>query len=326
MKGLVTVFGGSGFVGSQVVRALARKGLRVRVAVRNPGRGYRLRMLGDVGQIEVVQANLRNPASVGRALDGAEAVVNCVAVLHEVGRQKFQTLHVMGAQTIAEAAVARGVTNLVHISAIGADPDSPSKYGRTKAEGEAVVRQRVPSAVIIRPSIVFGQDDHFFNSFAAMAQMAPALPLIGGGETRFQPVYVGDVAEAVAKAVTDPTCAGKTYELGGPSAHSFRALMELMLAETHRKRALVSIPFPIAKLMAVGGDMVCAARGMLGLIPLPPVTSDQFEMLRADNVVSPGALGLKDLGIVPTAMEPILPTYLYRYRRGGQYADAMAAA
>jgi len=325
MKGLVTVFGGSGFVGSQIVRALARKGLRVRVAVRNPGRGYRLRMLGDVGQIEVVQANLRNPASVGRALDGAEAVVNCVAVLHEVGRQKFQTLHVMGAQTIAEAAAARGITNLVHISAIGADLESPAKYARTKAEGEAVVRQRIPSAVIIRPSIVFGQDDHFFNSFAAMAQMAPALPLIGGGHTRFQPVYVGDVAQAVAVAITDPTCAGKTYELGGPSAHSFRALLELMLAETHRKRTLVSIPFPIAKLLAVAGDVVCAARGMVGLIPLPPITTDQVEMLHADNVVAPGALGLRDLGIAPTAMEPILPTYLYRYRRGGQYADAMAA-
>jgi uncharacterized protein YbjT (DUF2867 family) len=325
MKGLVTVFGGSGFVGGQVVRALARKGLRIRVAVRNPGRGYRLRMLGDVGQIEVVQANIRNPASVARAVDGAEAVVNAVGVLFEVGRQKFQSLHVMGAQTIAEAAAAQGITQFVQISAIGADPDSPAKYGRTKAEGEAVVRALIPTAVILRPSIVFGQDDHFFNFFAGMAQMSPVLPLIGGGETRYQPVFVGDVAAAVAAAVINPDHAGKTFELGGPTPHSFRSLMELMLAETHRQRMLLPIPFGIAKLLAVGGDALCSVRGMVGLVPLPPITTDQVEMLRIDNVVAPGALGLADLGIAPTAMEPILPTYLYSYRRGGQYADAIPA-
>ena len=325
MQNLVTVFGGSGFIGSQAVRQLAKAGWRIRVAVRNPGKAYAMRLHGDVGQIDIVQANVRNEASLRRALDGAHAAVNLVAVARETGRQAFRALHVMGAQNIATAAKAAGVERLVQVSALGADAASESKYARTKAEGEAVVRQRIPSAVIIRPSIVFGQDDHFFNSFAAMAQMAPALPLIGGGHTRFQPVYVGDVAQAVAVAITDPTCAGKTYELGGPSAHSFRALLELMLAETHRKRTLVSIPFPIAKLLAVAGDVVCAARGMVGLIPLPPITTDQVEMLHADNVVAPGALGLRDLGIAPTAMEPILPTYLYRYRRGGQYADAMAA-
>ncbi len=325
MKGLVTVFGGSGFVGGQVVRALARKGLRVRVAVRNPGRGYRLRMLGDVGQIEVVQANIRNPASVARALEGAEAVVNAVGVLFEVGRQTFQSLHVMGAQTLAEVAAAQGITNFVQLSAIGADPDSPAKYARTKAEAEAAVRQIIPSAVILRPSVVFGQEDHFFNAFAAMAQISPFLPLIGGGETRFQPVFVGDVAAAVAAAVTVPDHAGKTFELGGPTAHTFRALMALVLSETHRQRSLLPIPFPIARLLGAAGDVLCIARGMVGLVPLPPVTTDQVEMLAVDNVVSPGALGLADLGVIATAMEPILPTYLYRYRRGGQYADAIPA-
>ncbi len=325
MKGLVTVFGGSGFVGGQIVRALARKGLRVRVAVRRPGKGYRLRMLGDVGQIEVVQANLRDAASVARALDGAEGVINCVAVMHEVGGQTFQTLHVDGAATLAEAAAAQGIERFVQISAIGADANSPARYGRSKAEGEAAVRAHVPTAVVIRPSVVFGQDDHFFNSFAQMALMAPVLPLVGGGETKFQPVFVGDVAAAVARAITDPDCAGKTYELGGPTAHSFKVLMELMLAEIHRKRALVPVPFGIAGVLGFGGDLVVGAHGVLGLIPLPPVTSDQVQMLKADNVVAPGALGLADLGIAPTAMEPILPTYLYRYRRGGQYAEAMAA-
>jgi NADH dehydrogenase len=325
MQGLVTVFGGSGFVGSQIVRALARKGLRVRVAVRNPGRGYKLRMLGDVGQIEVVQANVRDAASVARALDGAEAAVNCVAVLHEFSGQTFDALHVDGAATIAQAAAAQGIRDFVQISALGADLDGASRYARTKAQGEQAVRERIPTAVVIRPSVVFGQDDHFFNSFAQMSQMSPVLPLIGGGETRFQPVFVGDVAAAVATALTDPDCAGKTYELGGPSAHSFKALMELMLAETHRSRTLLPLPFGLAKLMAVGGDVLCAAHGFLGLIPLPPVTTDQVEMLKTDSVVAPGALGLADLGVAPTAMEPILPTYLYRYRRGGQYAEAMAA-
>ena len=325
MKGLVTLFGGSGFVGGQIVRALARKGLRVRVAVRNPGRGYRLRMLGDVGQIEVVQANVRNPASVARALDGAEAVVNAVGVLYEVGRQQFQSLHVMGAQTIAQAAAAEGITRFVQISAIGADPQSPAKYGRTKAEGEAAVREAVPAAVVIRPSIVFGQDDHFFNFFASMAMTSPVLPLIGGGTTRFQPVFVGDVAAAVAAAVTDPAHVGLTFELGGPAPHTFKALMELMLQEIQRNRILLPIPFPAAKLLAVGGDVLCAARGVLALIPPPPITTDQVEMLRIDNVVAPGALGLANLGVPATAMEPILPTYLYRYRRGGQYADTIAA-
>ena len=315
MRGLVTVFGGSGFVGSQVVRALAKRGSRVRVAVRNPGRGYRLRMLGDVGQIEVVQANIRDAASVARALDGAEACVNAVAVLYEGGRQTFDALHVDGARTVAQAAAAQGIARFVQISALGADPASPSHYARSKAAGEAAVRERIPSATIIRPSVVFGAEDDFFNRFAAMAGASPALPLIGGGETRFQPVYVSDVAAAVAQAVLDPATAGRVYELGGPGVYSFRELMALVLRETGRSRVLAPVPFPLAKLLGAAGDLMAK-------IGLPPfLTTDQVESLRADNVVAPDALGLKDLGVAPTALEPIIPTYLYRFRKGGQYAD-----
>jgi NADH dehydrogenase len=317
MQGLVTVFGGSGFVGAQVVRALARRGLRLRVAVRNPGRGYRLRMLGDVGQIEIVQANVRNPASIARAMNGAQACVNLVGVLYEAGRQRFQTIHAMGARNLAQAAAAEGVERFVQISAIGADPDSASKYGRTKALGEAAVREVLPNAVILRPSIVFGPEDDFFNRFGSMASVSPALPLIGGGKTRFQPVFVGDLAAAVASAVLDPLSRGRTYELGGPGIYTFRALMELIGREIGRSPLLVPIPFPIASLIGLGGELVA------GLIP-PPLTRDQVESLRTDNVVSEGAAGLADLGVEPTALEPILPTYLFRYRKGGQYAEAVA--
>jgi uncharacterized protein YbjT (DUF2867 family) len=322
MHGLVTVFGGSGFVGGQVVRALAKKGLRVRVAVRNPGLGFRLRMLGDVGQIEVVQANIRMPASLARALDGAEGCVNLVGVMHERGRQKFQSVHGMGARNIAEAARAAGVSRLVHVSAIGADADSPSKYARTKAMGEAAVREVMPSSTILRPSVVFGQEDDFFNRFARMAVSLPALPLVGGGMTRFQPVFVGDVANAVAACLLDANTAGKTYELGGPAVFTFKALMELLAAEIGRKPILAPVPFGVASLIGIGGDLI-----NLQPFPIaPPLTTDQVALLRSDNVVAPGALGLKDLGIAATAVEPILPTYLYRYRKGGQYAEQLTAA
>lgn len=320
MKGLVTIFGGSGFVGSQAVRALARKGLRVRVAVRNPGRGYRLRMLGDVGQIEVVQANIRDADSVARALEGAEACVNAVAVLYESGRQTFNALHVAGARDIAGAARAAGVARFTHISAIGASPESPAAYGRTKAAGEAAVRAAIPGAVILRPSIVFGPDDRFFNRFAEMAVLSPALPLIGGGHSRFQPVFVGDVADAVAQAVIDPDAAGKTYELGGPGVYTFRALMELLLVNIRRERLLIPVSFGIAGLLGRIGDVMT-------LTPLAPlITTDQVALLKQDNVVAADALGLKDLGVTATQLEAFLPTYLYRYIKGGQYADEIAAA
>jgi NADH dehydrogenase len=317
MQGLVTVFGGSGFVGGQVVRALAKAGHRVRVAVRNPNLAYRMRMLGDVGQIEVVQANVRNAPSVARAVDGAEAVVNLVGVLWESGRQKFQTLHVMGAKTVAEQAKAAGVTRLVQVSALGADVNSSSRYLRTKAEGELAVRAVFPGAVVIRPSAVFGAEDKFFNKFGQMAALFPALPLIGGGETKFQPVYVGDVAAVVAKAVSSPAAEGLTYELGGPAVYSFKALMELILRETGRNRVLAPIPFFAAGLIGKVGDLSPIA---------PPLTSDQVESLKTDNVAANGLPGLAEAGVVPTAVEAVVPSYLYRYRKGGQYAEVPAGA
>ena len=315
MRGLVTVFGGTGFVGRQVVRSLAKQGWRIRVAARNVGRGYRLRMLGDVGQIEVVQANIRDADSVGRALDGAEACVNLVGVLYESGRQGFATLHAEAAGAIAQAAAARGITRFVQMSAIGADAASPAKYARTKAAGEAAVRAVLPSAVILRPSIVFGAEDAFFNRFAGLTTFSPALPLIGGGHTRFQPVFVGDVAAAVAKVLGDPAAAGRTYELGGPTVYSFRDLLAFILRETGRMRLLVPVPWFAAKMLGAVGDLQAA----VPIIP-PQLTSDQVESLRIDNVVADGAAGLADLGIEPRAVEAIVPSYLYRYRKGGQYA------
>jgi NADH dehydrogenase len=277
-------------------------------------------MLGDVGQIEVVQANIREPSSVSRALEGAETCVNAVAVLYESGRQTFEALHVHGARLVAETASAQNVERFVHISAIGAHPDSPAAYARTKAAGEAAVRAIIPGAVILRPSVIFGPEDAFFNRFAAMAGISPALPLIGGGGTRFQPVYVGDVALAVAAALARPDAEGRTFELGGPNIYSFRDLMALMLAVIQRRRFLAPVPFPLAMILGRAGDLAAA----LGLAP--PITTDQVALLRADNVVSPGAPGLAELGVTPSALEPILPGYLYVYRPGGQYAERALAA
>ena len=314
MQNLVTVFGGSGFIGTQAVRQLAKAGWRIRVAVRNPNLAYRMRMHGDVGQIDLVQANIRNRASVARALDGATAAVNLVGVLYEGGRQGFQAIHAMGAKTVAEVAREQGVGRLVQMSALGADAESASKYARTKAEGEIAARAVYADAVVVRPSIVFGPDDHFFNRFAAMASVSPVLPLIGGGATRFQPVFVGDVGKAVALAATTDEAAGQTYELGGSAVFTFRQLMEMMLAETARRRFLAPVPFPIAGALGAVGDLVA------GILP-PPVTSDQVELLKTDNVVSGAYPGLPELGLTPTTLEAVLPTYLYRYRKGGQYAD-----
>lgn len=319
MQNLVTVFGGSGFIGAQTVRQLAKAGWRIRVAVRNPAKAYAMRLHGDVGQIDIVQANIRNPASLRRALNGATAAVNLVAVAYETGRQGFQALHVMGAKNVAEAAKAEGVARLVHMSALGADAHSESKYARTKAEGEAAVRAACPDAVVVRPSVVFGPEDDFFNRFAAMAQVSPVLPLVGGGHTRFQPVFVGDVGKALAAMAGAPDAAGRTYELGGPAAFSFRELMEMMLAEIGKRRLLLPIPWPAARVLGALGDLSLGLIGD-GLIK-PPVTSDQVELLRTDNVVSGARPGLAELGITPTTLETVLPEYLYRYRKGGQYAD-----
>jgi NADH dehydrogenase len=257
---------------------------------------------------------------VARALVGAQACVNAVAVLYESGRQRFEALHVAGARTIAQAALNEGVERFVQISALGASPASPSLYARTKAAGEAAVRALIPGATVLRPSVIFGPEDQFFNRFAAMALISPALPLIGGGQTRFQPVFVADVAGAVAQAVWEPAAAGRDYELGGPGVYSFEALMTLMLEVIGRRRLLIPIPFPLARLLGQAGDLMAATP-----IP-PPITADQVELLKADNVTAPGALGLADLGVVPSALEPIIPTYLYRYRKGGQYAQEIDAA
>lgn len=316
MQGLVTVFGGSGFVGTQVVRALARRGWRIRVAVRNPILAYKLRPLGDVGQIQLVQANVAVPATVERALEGAEACVNLAGLLYETPGRRFRTVHVDGARNVAEAAAARGVSKLVQMSAIGANPKSRSIYARTKGEGEAAARKGVPTATVIRPSVVFGLEDHFFNRFAAMATWSPALPLVGGGKTRFQPVFVGDVAAAVARCLEDSSTAGQTYELGGPEIFSFKELMQIVLRETRRSRLLLPIPFPVASLIGLGGNL-------MAFTPIrPELTSDQVLLLHEDNVVAKGAQGLEALGIIPTGVEPMVGTYLWRYRRGGQFAEA----
>jgi NADH dehydrogenase len=251
---------------------------------------------------------------VRRALQGATASLNLVGVLHEAGRQGFQAVHVMGARNVAEAAKAEGATRVVQMSALGADVGSPSKYARTRAEGELAAREIEPGAVVVRPSIVFGQGDSFFNKFAKMAAMSPALPLIGGGLTRFQPVFVGDLGQALAKVVALPSAAGQTFEFGGPAALTFRELMEMMLKQTGQRRLLLPIPWPAAALLGSLGDLGKA------VMP-PPITSDQVKLLRADNVVSGVYPGLADLGITPTSLEAVLPSYLYSYRRGGQYAD-----
>ncbi len=319
MQGLVTIFGGSGFIGAQTVRALARQGYRIRVAVRQPGRGYRLRMLGDVGQIEVVQANLRNADSVKRALTGAQACINLVGVLRETGRQGFMSLHEMGAKTVAQAAKAAGVTTFVQMSALGADANSESKYARTKAAGEDAVRAVFPNAVIVRPSVVFGPEDNLFNRFAQLASLAPVLPLPGAA-TKMQPVFVGDVAAAIAQAVSDPSLAGSVLELGGPAVMTLREIVELVCRETGRNRTIVALPWGLAGLMGKAGDIA-------GALIAPPITSDQVLMLKTDNVAGlHGQPGLASLGIIPTPVEAVVPGYLYRYRKGGQYAETPVGA
>jgi NADH dehydrogenase len=309
MQRLATVFGGSGFIGRYVVRDLAVRGWLVRAAVRRPDEALFLKTSGSLGQITPVAANIRDRASVMRAVAGAETVINLVGILHEGGPQKFQPVQAEGPRIIAEEAARSGVRHLVHVSAIGADPNSSSAYARTKAAGEAGVRQAFPGATILRPSIVFGPEDGFFNRFAQMAMLSPALPLIGGGATRFQPVYVGDVAAAVMKAIEAPEAAGKIYELAGPKAYSFAELLRLMLTEIGRKRLLLPLPFPIASLM--GSVMQC--------LPNPQLTADQVRLLKRDNVPSAGSAGLGDLGITPTAVEAIIPTYLDRYRARSYY-------
>jgi NADH dehydrogenase len=303
----VTIIGAPGFIGRYVVKRVAKTGATVAAVSRTATTAGYLRPMGDVGQIALIDANIGDEILIGAALAGSDAVVNATGVLVERGRQRFDVLHHRAPGAVAALAKAAGVRHFVHLSAIGADPASPAAYGRSKAAGEAAVRSAFPEAVILRPSIVFGPEDDFFNRFAAMARFAPGLPLIGGGVTRFQPVYVGDVADAVLATLQRPDAAGKTYELGGPRIYTFKELLEMILAETGRYRGLVNIPFPVAALQAA----------ILEWLPGAPLTRDQVEMLKRDNVVTPGAPGLADLGVAPTALEQILPTFLDRYRRAG---------
>lgn len=319
---LVTIFGGSGFVGRHVVRALARRDWRIRVAVRRPDLAFHLQPLGTVGQIQAVQANLRYPASVAEAARGSDAIVNLVGILAEKGRQRFDAVHSFGARAVARAAKEAGAAAFVHMSALGADAHSPAAYARSKAFGEAAVAEAFPDAIIIRPSIMFGPEDDFFNRFASMARVSPVLPLIGGGETRFQPVFVGDVAETFARALDGEAKPGTVYELGGPQVKSFRELMDYLCTAIGRKRLLMPIPFAPAGLL--GGATEIADTLSLGLFPrILLITRDQVQMLRADNVVSPQAIAegrtLLGLGIHGEAVEAIVPSYLYRFRKTGQY-------
>ncbi len=322
---LIVVFGGSGFIGRHVVKALAKRGFRVRVPMRRPHLGQDLRVFGDVGQIHLMQANVRFPESIARALEGADGVVNLVGVLHEQGKQSFQALHVAATAAIADATRTAGITRVVQVSSIGADPRGKALYARTKGEAEAALRQRVPSATILRPSIVFGAEDNFFNRFAEMAKYAPLLPLIGGGKTKFQPLHVQDLAESVVAALTRADASGRTYELGGPRVYTFRELLDFILKTIDRKRGYAPLPFFLAQ--PLGGLMAFGAK----LVPImaPPLTGDQVEMLKRDNIVGvsgeKGIGTIADLGVAPLeTIESIVPTYLWRFRPYGQFQTKQA--
>jgi NADH dehydrogenase len=312
-KGLVTVFGGAGFLGRHLVRALLKRGWRVRAAVRRPDLAGHLQPLGMIGWVQPVQANLRYRWSVDRAVTGADAVVNLVAILNESGRQRFDAVHAFGARAVAEATRKAGIDKLIHVSAIGADPQSNSAYGRSKAAGEAAVFETMPEATVFRPSIMFGPEDHFFNRFAGLARILPALPLFGGGHTRFEPVFVGDVASAIADAIEGKVKPGAVYEAGGPEVKSFRECMEIVLAEIERRRLLMPVPWALA----------LAKAHVLQLLPKPLLTVDQVRQLQVDNVVSDAARSegrtLDGLGIDPVSLAAILPSYLYRFRPRGQF-------
>jgi NADH dehydrogenase len=306
---IATVFGGTGFIGRYVIQSLAREGYTIRVPTRFTADAGYLRTYGVVGQINPIALSLHDHASIIKAVEGSDIVVNLLGALAPTRRESFEFLQAEVPGRIARAAAATGARAMVHISAIGADKASKSAYAASKAHGEDLVRAAFPQATILRPSIVFGPEDEFFNRFAAMAQIAPALPLIGGGKTRFQPVYVADVAEAVAACVKNGEAAGKTYDLAGPEIYTFRQLMELMLGMIGLKRMLVSIPFGIAEIQG----------RLLELLPGKLLTRDQVTLLKRDNVAEPGMPGLNDLGITPTALEIVLPSYMDRFCKGGRF-------
>ncbi len=315
---LITVYGGSGFLGRHVVRALAKRDYRIRVAVRRPDLAFHLQPLGRVGQIHAVQANLRDAASVEGAARGAHVLINLVGLLQESGRQRFDSIHSFGAEQVALAASAHGA-RMVHVSAIGADENSPAAYARTKAAAERLVLAAQPQAVVMRPSVLFGPEDDFFNRFAALARISPVLPLFGGGHTKFQPAFVGDVAQAIAEAAEGKLRAGTIYELGGPEVRTFKELMQFMLATIERRRLLVPLPFFAARFKAL----------FLQYAPAPlTLTPGQVDLLRVDNVVSEAAKAEKrtfaGIGIDPASIEAIVPSYLWRFRKAGQFRSRAA--
>ena len=321
MSKLVTIYGGSGFVGRYIARRMAKAGWRVRVAVRRPNEALFVRPYGVVGQVEPVLCNIRDDASVRAAMTGADAVVNCVGILAESGKNRFDAVQAEGATRVARLAAEAGVARLVHVSAIGADVDAESDYAASKGAGEAGVLEHMPDAVILRPSIVFGPEDDFFNRFAGMTRISPVVPLVGA-ETRFQPVYVDDVAKAAELAVLGRAAPG-IYELGGPEVDTFRGLMQRMLEVINRRRLALNLPMWIARIMAFMLDMLQAIT--FGLFSNSMITRDQVKNLSRDNVVAADAMGFDELGIRPVAMEAVLPEYLWRFRPSGQY-DAIKAS
>ena len=314
-NGLITVFGGSGFLGKYVVRALIKDGWRVRVPVRRPHTAQDLKVIGDVGQVQLVQANLRFEKSVDAAIEGSDAIINLVALLFESGSQNFDALHVKGAEVLAKKSLAHGVTNFIQVSALGASLNSDSSYSSTKAMGEKIIRDIIPSSDIVRPSIIFGAEDNFFNRFAAMTQLSPFIPLLGGGQSLFQPVYVNDVAKVVAKLAGKGT-AGNTYELGGPKVYSFKELMQVMLHAVDRKRVLIPVPWVASNFLGLLGEV----SGSLPFVS-PFLTRDQVKNLRKDNIVSEGALGFSSFEISAETVESIIGSYLLRYRKYGQFHE-----
>jgi uncharacterized protein YbjT (DUF2867 family) len=315
MSKLVTIYGGSGFIGRYIARRMAKEGWRVRVAVRRPNEAMFVKPYGSVGQVEPVLCNIRDDASVAAVMQGADAVVNCVGILAQSGKNKFDAVQAEGAGRVARSAAAAGIQTMVQISAIGADKDAASEYSQTKAQGEANVLAHMPNAMILRPSIVFGAEDQFFNRFASMSRLGPVLPVVGA-DTKFQPVYVDDVAAAAVKGVLGQ--AHGVYELGGPDVASFRELMEKMLGIVQRRRLILNVRFFVARLMAFAFDML--EKVTLGLLANPVATRDQVKNLSNDNVVAADAKGFADLGITPSAMDSVLPEYLWRFRPSGQYA------
>jgi uncharacterized protein YbjT (DUF2867 family) len=306
----IAVIGGTGFIGRQIVEALARQGVRIKVLARNADRAKFLKPMGEVGQISIISGSALDDAALDQVMSGCNAVINTIGILSESRTQRFESLQAELPARIGQRAAQNNMSAVVHLSAIGVDLNSSSRYAQTKAKGEAALRESFPDAIILRPSLVFGAGDGFFNRFATMAVMAPGLPLIGGGTNKVQPVYVGDVAAAVASVLANPKAKGKTYELGGPAVMRFRDAMAYILKQTKRRRLLIPVPHAVMNIAA----------SAMAILPNPPVTRDQLKLLKVDNVVAEDALGLRDLGIDPTPIELIVPSYLERYQPGGRFA------